>query len=1078
MNLKKMKKHRKIAISLLMALWVNVFVCAQTNAQTRTVAGVVTDASGEVVIGASVTIKGTQLGTATDVDGKYSLSVPNENKTLVISYLGMKTKEAIITGNTVNVTLEEDVSILDEVVVIGYGTMKRRDLTGSVASVSGATIAAVPVATAAEAITGKLAGVQVTTTEGSPDANITIRVRGGGSITQSNEPLYIVDGFPVSSITDIATSDIASIDVLKDASSAAIYGSRGANGVIIITTKTGQEGKITVNYNAYIAGSKIANPLQRIDNQDYLKWQYELSLLRGSKSNYEKYFGAYDDMDMYANMQGIDWLNQIYGYWGQTFNHNLSISGGSDKIKYNFNYAHVNNDAIMKNSSYSRDNLSLKLNSKPTETTKLDFSVRYSTTNILGAGSTDGSKTATGMRDSRTKMAMLYPPIPLKVVNLDDADEDMNDNLIDPLTALRDNDRRQRRQSFNAVGSFAWDIFKNFTLKTELGIDSYNDRDSRFYGETSYYSRNDAPTGEQGMPAISMTNKWKNTFRNTNTINYDFKNILNEDHSLNAIVGEETIIGKSETLSSRVTGFPNVFDFEKCLNLTAQGTAGDLDDYYNPDDKLLSFFGRVNYDFKDKYLFSATFRADGSSKFARGNRWGLFPSVSAAWRISDESFMASTQGWLSDLKLRASYGQAGNNNVPSGTMEQYLEPGTSGVTWLANESYWAPNPKIMANPDLTWETTTTRNIALDYALFNTRLSGSLDFYWNTTDDLLIRFPVEGTGYSYQYRNIGQTENRGVELNINYVAIDKKDYGLSFDFNIGFNKNRINSLGSLDQLVTQAYWNSEVLADYIVCVGGAIGEMYGYVSDGRYEVDDFERYDAASDTWILKNGQPTYSDILDAKIRPGSIKLKDVAGNDNKITTADKQVIGNANPLNNGGFSINGRAYGFDLSAQFNWSYGNDVYNANKIEYTSSSKHNYRNMIDIMGEGERWTNLLPDGTITNDPDQLKALNANTKLWSPYMKNFILTDWAVEDASFLRLNTLTLGYTIPKSLSGKLKMQSLRFYASAYNVFCLTNYTGFDPEVSTRSSSEDMPTPGVDYAAYPKSRQFLFGLNLTF
>jgi hypothetical protein len=388
----------------------------------------------------------------------------------------------------------------------------------------------------------------------------------------------------------------------------------------------------------------------------------------------------------------------------------------------------------------------------------------------------------------------------------------------------------------------------------------------------------------------------------------------------------------------------------------------------------------------------------------------------------------------------------------------------------------------MANPQLKWETTTTRNIGLDFALLNTKLNGSFDLYWNTTDDLLIRFPVTGSGYDYQYRNMGQTENKGFEANINYVALDKKNYGLSFNFNVGFNKTKVNSLGDLNEMLTSAYWNSEVLADYIVKVGGALGQMYGYESDGRYEVSDFERYDESSKKWILKEGQPTYSDVLDANIRPGSIKLKDqpdADGNyDGKITTADKVVIGDANPTHTGGFTINGRAYGFDLSAAFNWSYGNDVYNANKIEYTTSSKYSYRNMIDMMGEGQRWTNLTSDGQISNDPVVLAEMNKNTTLWSPYMKNYIFTSWAVEDGSFLRLNTLTLGYTIPAILLDKLHIQTLRLYASAYNVFCWTNYTGFDPEVSTRSSSQDFPTPGIDYAPYPKSRQFLFGVNLTF
>ncbi|MDR1653166.1 MAG: TonB-dependent receptor [Prevotellaceae bacterium] len=1067
-----MKQRRKSVFLAVTLLLISVTLFAQT----RTVSGVVTDRQGEPLAGVTVKAKGTTTATMTDGSGHYSLNVPQNASALESSYVGYKPAEQRITGGVVNFALQEDVTSLDEVVAIGYQSVRRKDLTGAVSSVAGDVLNKIPTSSVQEALTGQLAGVQVTTSEGSPDAQISIRVRGGGSITQSNEPLYIVDGFPVSDISSIAPSDIETIDVLKDASSSAIYGARGANGVIIITTKSAKAGKIRVNYNGYYGISKIANPLNRLNVQDYLKWQYELSLLRDSKSAYEKYFGAYEDMDMYANYQGIDWLDQLYGNIGQTSNHNVSVSGGSETFNFTASYAHIDNSAIMTNSSFNRDNLALKLGVKSSESTKIDLSARYANTGILGAGSTDGSKTAVGMRDSRTKQAMLYSPIPFQVVNLDDAEDDMNDNLIDPLVSLRDNDRRQRREALNIAGGFSWEIFKNFTARTEVGLDRYNGKDTRFYGTTSYNSRNTA-NGTQGMPMITVTNAWRNVFRNTNTINYDFKALLPETHSLNMIAGEETITGNSETLTNTATDYPVEFTFEDCINLTGQGKALPFDNKFAATDRLISFFGRINYSYNDRYLLSASFRADGSSKFPRGNRWGYFPSAAVAWRISEEGFMDGIKDAVSNLKIRASFGQAGNNQIPSGTMFQDYNRTTSNTGWLYDTNIWAPNQEIMANPKSKWEVITTRNAGLDFGFIKNKLYGTLDVYWNTTDDLFIRYPVTGSGYKYQYINVGQTENKGVEATVNWIALDKKNYGLNLSFNIGFNKNKVNSLGGLDQITTQAYWNSEVLDDYIVKVGGQIGEIYGYLSNGRYEADDFVGYNEGTKKWILKDGQPTYSDILDADIRPGSIKLQDMDG-DGKITTADKRVIGNANPLHVGGFTINGRLYGFDLTAMFNYSYGNQVYNANKIEYTSTSKYNYRNMIDIMAEGNRWTNLLPDGTLSTDLDQLREMNKNTTMWSPYMKNYILTDWAVEDASFLRLNTLTLGYSLPVDIVRRAKLQQVRFYISAYNVFCLTNYTGFDPEVSTRSSSADMPTPGVDYAAYPKSRQFLFGVNLTF
>lgn len=437
--------------------------------------------------------------------------------------------------------------------------------------------------------------------------------------------------------------------------------------------------------------------------------------------------------------------------------------------------------------------------------------------------------------------------------------------------------------------------------------------------------------------------------------------------------------------------------------------------------------------------------------------------------------MESTKSWLDDLKLRFSYGTAGNNNIPSGQMNlNYSSSATSWINGFSN--YWSAS-KTMPNPDLKWETTVTRNIGLDFTVLGGKLNGSIEAYLNTTKDLLIQFPVAGTGYDYQYRNMGKTQNKGLEATINWTAIDKKNFGLSFSANIGFNKNEIKDLGIMDDFGAETYWaSSEIGYDFWIAKGGSVGKMYGYRSDGRYEVSDFEGYDATSKKWILKEGVTDCSAVV-GTVRPGSMKLKNLnPGEDNAVTSDDREIIGDANPVHTGGFTINARAYGFDLSANFNWSYGNDVYNANKIEFTQTGKYQYRNMISDMADGKRWTNLNADGTICNDPAQLAAMNANTTLWSPYNARMVFSDWAVEDASFLRLGTLTLGYTLPKAMLNKVKIQNLRFYVTAYNVFCLTSYSGYDPEVSTIRKTN--LTPGVDYSAYPKSRQFVVGVNLNF
>ena len=1073
-DLYRQKIHRSWAMLLLVACF-TVFPVTAGYAQSTTVTGQVVDAeNGGLLPGVNVIEKNTSNGTITDFDGNYSLTVSNPNAVLVFSYVGFQTLEVNVNGRTtLDAALQVDQSSLDEVVVVGYGTTRRSDLTGSVVTISGNDLAEQAKSSVAEALTGRLPGVQVLSTEGSPDAEINIRIRGGGSLTQDSSPLIIVDGFPVNSMADISPTNIASISVLKDASSTAIYGSRGANGVIIITTKTGVDNKIMVNYNTFYGLQKIANTIDILAPEDFVKWQYEYALLRNPENvdSYERYFGLWQDYDQYVGQEGNNWQRQIYDNIGKVQSHDLAIRGGSRDANFNFNYSRYDLNTIMVGSDFKRDNLSLALKSKAGEKVDLSFTVRYSDTEINGGGANEQNEVSSA--DSRLKHSVGYSPIPISGLTTTETDEAISSYLVNPFVAVDDNQRQQLRKSLNILGSFGWNIIEDLRFQADLGMDNRDDLDYRYYGRSTYYSNNRPSAQNQGLPSLLYRDRKRESFRNANTLNYDFNKLLGEDHGLKLLLGQEIIVTRDNIETSEIQGFPKDFDFETTRKLTTQGTPQSVDNFYYPDDKLLSFFGRINYDFLNRYLFTATFRADGSSKFLGDNQWGYFPSAAVAWKINEEAFLRDSQ-WLNELKLRLSYGEAGNNNIPAGQTVQSFQSNTT--TYLNNiPTYWSAS-RTLANPDLKWETTVVQNAGLDFQMFNGLLSGSVEAYKSVTTDLLVNFPVPGTGYASQFRNLGEIQNTGIEGFLSVDALRQADYGVNFSVNVSANRNRINSLGALEDFGQNTNWASTQIGnDYVVRVGEPVGLMYGFQNDGRYEVSDFD-FNPSTGAYTLKPDVVNNSAIV-GNVRPGTLKLKDING-DGIVDVNDNTIIGNANPDFTGGFVISAYAYGFDFTSAFNFSVGNDVYNANKIEFTTSNLNSqYRNLNTEMADGTRWTNLNPEtGQLITDPEQLAAANANTTMWSPYMQNFVFSDWAVEDGSFLRLNTITLGYTLPDSMMSSANISKLRFYVTGNNVFILTNYSGLDPEVSTRRNTP--LTPGVDYSPFPRSRQVVFGLNLNF
>ena len=1079
------------------------FAVESVSAQVKTVTGVVKDASGETIIGASVVVKGTKLATITDIDGKYKLNVPADGKTLVASYIGMESQEVAIKSNVINIKLLPVDKSLDEVVVIGYGTQRKKDLTGSVSTVGEKELKDIPVSTVAEALTGKMPGVQVTTTEGSPDAEIKIRVRGGGSITQSNSPLYIVDGFAKDDIKDIAPSEIVDVTVLKDASSTAIYGSRGANGVMIITTKSGAQGKLTLNYNGYVGVKEVSKILDVLSPYQFAQKQYERATWNNAiAGDYETYFGSFNDINLYNYVNATNWQKQTFGRTGFTQNHNVSLSGGQKTLSFNVNYSHIDDKAIMVLSDYHRDNISAKINAKPLNWLKIDLSARYAATIVNGAGANDQTGLEKSTTDSRVKNAVLYHPIPLKnlVAQDDNVDAGSTVSLYSPIQQAEDNDRYQNTKDFNVNGGLSFNITKDLVFKTNLGYTKTNKIDNRFWGLSSYYVTNGGATkrNNAAAPTAAMSTINTSILQNTNTLNYTKKNFLPQQN-ISVLLGEESYSKSTDTNSENIEALPVGYTSNIAWDSIQNGVVKFPNHFYAPDNRLLSFFGRVNYEIKDKYLLAITFRADGSSKFFGKNQWGYFPSVSAGWRISEEGFMKDAQDWLSNLKLRGSIGQSGNNNIDNSAFLRTYSNSFNNYLPVSMQTAFFSAGTTLANKDLKWETTTTRGGGLDFGFFKNRISGSIELYSNTTSDVLMLMTIGGVGYANQWQNVGQTSNKGAELNLNAVLVQTKDFNLSVGFNISTNVNNVDNLGGLTSYPFNEGWTSmtEGSNSFIVSPGNPVGLIYGYVNDGMYAADDF-KYSGTK--WVMNdskylpkdiigydaNNKPIYlykdlngntfvdnSAIDGLSYGPGGMKLKDVNG-DGKITDADRQLIGNTNPKHYGSFTINASYKGFDFSTNLNWVYGNNIYNASKIELTSLF-YKDRNMLAIAGNS--YTQIdWKTGALVTDPTQLSTINSNASIWAAPTGRYAVTSWAIEDGSFLRLNNVTLGYTLPSKLTKKYFIQKLRFYATGYNLFCLTNYSGYDPEVDSRRATP--ATPGVDYSAYPKSRSYNIGVNITF
>lgn len=1058
-------------------LFVLCLIGASIYAQSMKVTGKVVDGDGLEVIGASVVVKGAAgVGTITDLNGTYSLTVNDASKdVLVFSYVGMASQEIKVNGRSqINVTLKSNAVLLDEVVAIGYATVKRKDLTGSVASVNSKELSKIPTSDVTQALAGRMAGVQVMQSEGAPGASISIRVRGGISITQSNEPLYIIDGFPSEDgMSTLDPAEIESIDILKDASATAIYGARGANGVVVITTKSGAQGggKATVTFDSYVGFKKIAKKLDVLSPYEFVKLDYERKVYDQTDSqeswdaavkSFETIYGKYSDIEAnYANREGIDWQDQTLGRTALTQNYRIGVSGGTDKLNYSMAYSYYDEEGAMVFSGSKKHNISFNLNSKVNDRLTVTARMSFDHMRVEGMGTSEGG-------DRFNKMQHILQYRPTIGINGSDSDllgdedplfvDDAGNVMQNPLLSAAEETKDKEYRTFQANGGFTFKIIKGLSFRNTTGMRYQTRRNDIFYGDKSV-------TGKRSSINGSIENIENGSFQTSNVLTYNWSN---ESNDLTVMAGQEFVSKWTRNFKASASNFPND---EIGLGDLSLGLAGTPESYQNYDDKLLSFFTRVNYNYKEKYLFTASLRADGSSKFGKNNKWGYFPAFSAAWRMGEEEFIKNLNVF-SDLKLRIGYGLAGNNRINS-----YQSLAIMGSVTYPNgdstQSGYASNQ--VPNPELKWEANKTFNFGLDFGFFNQRLTISPEFYINRSSNLLLSAKLpDSSGYSSMVINAGETENKGIDLTINTVNIETKDFSWNTAITFSHNKNLVKKLtGEEVQLWEASFGYSQ--NTHIIGVNQPLGQMYGYVTDGLYQVEDFD-YDAATKTYTLKDGIPYMGDKQN--VQPGNWKFKNLDGSaDNKITESDKTVIGNAYPIFYGGINNNFTYKNFDLSIFFTYSYGNDVFNATKLTNTKSALDN-KNVLDVANSANRWVLVNDKGEMITDPQELAAVNKG-KTVASIIDNEVgdtyIHSWAVEDGSFLKLSNVTLGYTFPKAWLKKLGVSKLRLYATGSNLFTWTKYSGFDPEVSTMGNGL---TPGVDFGAYPKSRSFVFGINLAF
>ncbi len=1051
-----------LKIKVLSVLSAFILAMPLMNAQKNTVKGCVKDADGIPVVGVTVYEAGNASnGTVTDKYGVWTLKLSTASK-ITFSCLGyQEVTENVGKRTIINVVLKDDKLALDasKVVTDGYTSVAKRDLTGSVSSVSMDEIIKSPVATFDQALTGRVAGVVVTTGDGSLGTEANIVIRGNNSLTQSSAPLYIIDGFPSESslATTLSSSDIETIDILKDASATAIYGARGANGVIVITTKKGTEGRPKVSFTAAWTANTIANKVKLMNAYDFVKLQSDMYNIKGGKNQYLE--GA--KLDDYKNVESVDWQDRIYRP-ALVQNYTVSLSGGnkSTGTNYNLSFSALDQDGIIVNSNFQRYqgkvNLSQKINKRLSANLLLNYS--KAATNGTNPTSAQQSSSATGWL-----MYSVWGYRPVRPLSLSSADDDWLDSLIDseaagsndyrfnPAKTVRNEYRKVAVDYMSANLSLIYNITDDLRLKVSGAYTSNKRRSEAFNGSQTYTGYEGSPSGKGINGQILWYDKasWMNDYILTYT------KTIGRVHHLQ-LIGIYSMQGetadfygtRAEQMTTEQLGL-------KGLHTGKYQTVTP----YQFDWRMMSGAMRINYNYKYKYYLTASFRADGSSKFPKENRVGYFPSASIAWNFNREDFLKN-QNFLSDGKLRLSWGLTGNNRTttPYDFYPQITtNPGTqTSFDYVFNGKNIAGYyPYNLSNPNLKWETTEQYNAGIDLGFFNNRIRFTADWYLKNTRDLLLEAVVPASsGFEVEMRNVGSMKNKGVEISLETVNVKTHDFEWDMSFNIAFNRNKVTALNDNQySLFRGTSWEQRFNSQYpyITQVGKPSGMMYGFLYEGTYKKTDF------NEAGKLKDGVPYMLSVGKNFTKPGDAKYADI-NEDGIIDDNDRTIIGCGQPLHTGGFGNTLYYKGFDLNFFMQWSYGNSVLNANRLIFENGSKFNLNQFASYKNRFDEKEN--PDSNIP-------------RLFANGMD--VYSSRVVEDASFLRLRNITLGYTFPVKLMNKCKIDKARLYLTAENIWTLTKYTGPDPEVSTRNS---ILTPGFDWSAYPRAFGITAGISVTF